>query len=493
MNRYGKKDSWAENAEIGKAFLEKYCTDTDGRMFFQVTRDGRPLRKRRYMFSESFFAVSMAEYAVAAGDKDALRKAEECFDMMLRLYRTPESDPYKITPKTYASTRADRASAVPMVLVSGAQVLRRCDPSKADYYSAVTREMADDIIKYHYKPERKCVLECVGPNGEFIDTPAGRCINPGHSMENSWFLMNEAVYSGNGELLEKALNILDWSLEIGWDKQFGGFVYFADTNGRPCEQLEWDMKLWWVHNEALIATLLAYGLTGDKKYFDWFEKSARILVRSFCRQGMRRMVRISPQRRHGLAHTEGLDVEGSVPPSPLPDELRKDTFAACRRQKNGDIAVKRPYSNTGGAFFRPYFSFSGQKKAKKGLDFNIFFVIKFISFGAIERSGNTHIALRTQGAPFDTAFFACANPKARWRGNPKERKCYGSYHHEAASRSRRPLRTPDEKMEPQDGRVYLHGKKRHLHHRPSEDGQKGRGSVHVRAQRRHGKAARYSL
>ena len=139
------------------------------------------------MFSESFFAVSMAEYAVAAGDKDALRKAEECFDMMLRLYRTPESDPYKITPKTYASTRADRASAVPMVLVSGAQVLRRCDPSKADYYSAVTREMADDIIKYHYKPERKCVLECVGPNGEFIDTPAGRCINPGHSMENSWF------------------------------------------------------------------------------------------------------------------------------------------------------------------------------------------------------------------------------------------------------------------------------------------------------------------
>ena len=31
-------------------------------------------------------------------------------------------------------------------------------------------------------------------------------------------------------------------------------------------------------------------------------------------------------------------------------------------------------------------------------------MIKFISFGAIERSGNTHIALRTQGAPFDTAF-----------------------------------------------------------------------------------------
>lgn len=69
--------------------------------------------------------------------------------------------------------------------------------------------MVDAIIDYHYKPERKCVLECVGPNGEFIDNPAGRCVNPGHSMENSWFLMNEAIYSGNKALLEKALNILD--------------------------------------------------------------------------------------------------------------------------------------------------------------------------------------------------------------------------------------------------------------------------------------------
>ena len=192
--------------------------------------------------------------------------------LMLRLYRTPESDPYKITPKTYASTRSERASAVPMVLVSSAQLLRRCDPAKADYYSKVTNEMVDAIIDYHYKPERKCVLECVGANGEFIDNPAGSCVNPGHSMENSWFLMNEAVYSGNEELLKKALNILDWSLELGWDKQYGGFVYFTDISGRPCEQLEWDMKLWWVHNEALIATLLAYGLTGEKKYFDWFEK-----------------------------------------------------------------------------------------------------------------------------------------------------------------------------------------------------------------------------
>ncbi len=271
-NNYGPRPEWVEAAKLGIKFLNEKCIDKDGRMFFTVTRDGRPLRKRRYMFSESFYVISMAEYGLMKNDKTALDKAEECFELMLRLYRHPETDPFKITPKSYAETRSDRASAVPMVLVSSAQTLRRCDAAKADYYTAITREMADSIIKYHYKEERHCVLECVGPEGEFINTPAGRCINPGHSMENSWFLMSEAVYSKDEALLAKALNILDWSLEWGWDKQNGGFIYFTDCDGRPCEQLEHDMKLWWVHDEALIATLLAYGLTGDTKYYDWFKK-----------------------------------------------------------------------------------------------------------------------------------------------------------------------------------------------------------------------------
>nr|MDO8116567.1 AGE family epimerase/isomerase [Candidatus Sigynarchaeota archaeon] len=31
-------------------------------------------------------------------------------------------------------------------------------------------------------------------------------------------------------------------------------------------------KLWWVHCEALVATLLAYRLTGDVAFLDWFKK-----------------------------------------------------------------------------------------------------------------------------------------------------------------------------------------------------------------------------
>lgn len=270
--RYGMRDDWANSARSAKKFLEEHCIDADGRMFFQVTREGKPLRKRRYMFSESFFVIGMAEYGAAFHDDGARQAAADCFDGMLRMYRDPSSDPYKITPKSYASTRSDRSASVLMVLVSGAQVLRRCIPERADYYSGITSEIAGDIIKYHYRPDLKCSLETVMSDGGFINNPAGRTINPGHSCENAWFLMNEAAQSGDKELLGKALNILDWALERGWDNEHGGILYFVDVDGYPCEQLEWDMKLWWVHNEALIGTLMAYGLTGDEKYRNWFEK-----------------------------------------------------------------------------------------------------------------------------------------------------------------------------------------------------------------------------
>ena len=269
--RYGINEDFKTAAELGKSFLESKCFDSDGRMFFTVTREGEPLRKRRYMFSESFYVISMAEYGHTFGDADALAKAEKCFEMMMRIYRDPAADPFKITPKAYSETRDERSAAVPMVLVSSAQVLRRCCPQKAEHYTAVVRDIINDILKYHYHPELKCSLENVLQDGSHTDTPAGRTVNPGHSSENAWFLMSEAVYSYDSGLLETALKIFDYAFERGWDKEYGGMLYFVDADGRPCEQLEWDMKLWWVHNEVLIASLAAYSLTGDEKYWERFK------------------------------------------------------------------------------------------------------------------------------------------------------------------------------------------------------------------------------
>lgn len=152
-------------------------------------------------------------------------------------------------------------------------VMRRVDPEQAALYDRYAAECVHDIFAYHHKPEMKCTLESVGVNGEFQgDFTAGRVVNPGHDIECSWFLMEEANRTGDAALHKKAEDVFNFAIEAGWDKEYGGLLYFIDCKGLPPEAYEHDMKLWWPHNEILIASLMAYRDTKDEKYLEWFSK-----------------------------------------------------------------------------------------------------------------------------------------------------------------------------------------------------------------------------
>ena len=72
-------------------------------------------------------------------------------------------------------------------------------------------------------------------------------------------------------MIRVGTSILDWMWEIGWDKEYGGILYFRDVKGKPVQEYWHDMKFWWPQNEAIIATLLAYQLTGESKYEKWHD------------------------------------------------------------------------------------------------------------------------------------------------------------------------------------------------------------------------------
>ena len=79
-NTVEKRSEWLDGAKSGVDFLLRFCFDEDGRMFFHVTRDGQPVRKRRYFFSETFTVMALAAYAKASGDKEIAGKARELYD-----------------------------------------------------------------------------------------------------------------------------------------------------------------------------------------------------------------------------------------------------------------------------------------------------------------------------------------------------------------------------------------------------------------------------
>lgn len=273
---YGKRDEWMEASKSCLDFMEKYCInpDADGRMYFTVTAEGKPLRQRRYCFSEGFYAIANAEYYGLTGEKVYIDRARRAYELIYKLNNGLIEDPTGLGPKTIPETRTGRALADPMIFLNIISVLRRVDPEHREEYDKRSAECTEAIFKYHYHPELKCTLESVAPDG----TPelwytAGRVVNPGHDIECSWFLMEEANYRKDEEIHKNAEQIFRNAIEAGWDNTYGGLLYFIDCLGKPTEAYEHDMKLWWPHDEIMIASLMAYRDTGNEYYADWFFKT----------------------------------------------------------------------------------------------------------------------------------------------------------------------------------------------------------------------------
>ncbi len=263
-NTVEQNDNWLALAKSGIDFMGKHGFDSDGRMFFQVTREGAPLRKRRYVFTEAFGAMAYASYAKAANDAQAADKAGELLRLVMRYNTTPGLIP----PKGVPATRSTQGIGAPMIAINLGQVLRETidDPISTDLID----QSIESIERYFMKPDLRVVMETVGPNGELIDHFDGRTLNPGHAIEAAWFILHEASLRNNdAHLIQIGTQILDWMWERGWDKEHGGILYFRDLNGLPVQEYWHDMKYWWPHNETIIATLLAYCMTGDEKYATW--------------------------------------------------------------------------------------------------------------------------------------------------------------------------------------------------------------------------------
>lgn len=304
---YGKRDEWMEASKSCLDFMEKYCInpDADGRMYFTVTAEGKPLRQRRYCFSEGFYAIANAEYYGLTGEKVYIDRARRAYELIYKLNNGLIDDPTGLGPKTIPETRTGRALADPMIFLNIISVLRRVDPEHREEYDKRSAECTEAIFKYHYHPELKCTLESVAPDG----TPelwytAGRVVNPGHDIECSWFLMEEANYRKDEEIHKNAEAIFRNAIEAGWDNTYGGLLYFIDCLGKPTEAYEHDMKLWWPHNEIMIASLMAYRDTGDEYYADWFFKTL-----DYCKEHF-----ADPQygEWYGYLRRDGLPTEPST-------------------------------------------------------------------------------------------------------------------------------------------------------------------------------------
>lgn len=268
-NTLEPRPEWLAAARSCREFSQRHAFAPDGKMYFSVTREGQPLRMRRYVYSESFAAIASAAFARATGDGRAAEDAVKLFATYLRC----SFEPGVMTPK-FEPTRPAKGLAPLMIAIVTAQELRAnlgevtiTGRTCTEWIDACIAEIARDFLK----PEWSALLEMVAPDGGFIDHLDGRILNPGHAIECAWFILHEGAWRRDSKLIQLGCTILDGMWARGWDPEYGGIFYFRDVLGKPVQEYWHDMKFWWPHNETIIATMLAWQQTGDEKYARWHQ------------------------------------------------------------------------------------------------------------------------------------------------------------------------------------------------------------------------------
>ncbi|XP_067171170.1 N-acylglucosamine 2-epimerase [Apteryx mantelli] len=331
-----------EAARAGGEFLLRCARLEPGspRAAFALSRDGRPARVQRTVFSEVFCALGLDELGRAAsepcyrvsrtpGPPPYLGRGWGCGGRGHPLFwgqipgrsaspgpaaprwgapavpdarvlavagcRTPGPPPRQAAAREWMAAVArwareapqelgrpqlagappHEALAVPMMVLGLAEQLRDGDGGDDDEGLDELAAWGAQRLLAHLQRGDSVVLENVSPDGKELPGSMGRLMNPGHAIEAGWFLLRFAQRRGDEALAARAIAaFIEGPLRRGWDPQHGGLFAFLDADGHCPTQLEWSMKLWWPHAEAMVALLAAYAHDRRPERLEAFQRVA---------------------------------------------------------------------------------------------------------------------------------------------------------------------------------------------------------------------------
>ena len=288
-------------AAQGTDFLMSHCliNPEDWRVVFLMNRDGSPKEVSpgapldMSIYADCFVIAGLAMYAWASGREEPYRFAKKLYESALARVESGKFHtlPYPLAPQY-------RAHGIPMIFSNVTRELYRAALKLDEAYCPCLIErlegFASDILT-HFVDANNVLHEVITCDNQFFPDILGQHINPGHTIEDTWFLLDAADLCQRPDWEEQIYDLTHNALTLGWDKEYGGLLHFAGMQGgQPLgdagatadepmnRQLSgWADKLWWLHSEGLYTTLLCHFRTGSEDFLHWHNRLFDYTYRTF--------------------------------------------------------------------------------------------------------------------------------------------------------------------------------------------------------------------
>ncbi|MDE6802398.1 MAG: AGE family epimerase/isomerase, partial [Muribaculaceae bacterium] len=183
-NKVEKRPEWLEAAVQGGEFLKKYGHDGNFNWYFSLTRDGQPIVDPYNIFSYTFATMAFGQLAIATGNKEYAEIAKKTFDIILSKVDNPKGKWNKL----HAGTRPLKNFALPMILCNLALEIQ--DLLDEEFLQKTIDTCISEVEQFVRPELGGLVVENIGVDGSLVDCYEGRHMNPGHSIEAMWFMMD---------------------------------------------------------------------------------------------------------------------------------------------------------------------------------------------------------------------------------------------------------------------------------------------------------------
>lgn len=273
-----------EAAKHALRFMEKFADHEHGGVFWSVTPDGVPLDTTKHTYCQAFAVYGLSAYARATGDKAALDRAMELFEII----EGPCSDEGgygEAFNADFTPAGNEKLSDNPKLMERGETAARTMNTllHVLEAYAELYRAGKDERV-------RKAGAKCLERFLHVMYSPAQRRLEVfydkdyrslldmqsyGHDIEGSWLIW-DAVEAMIPEAEQAPYRAMCINLA---DAVHARAFTDAGVDNEIVEGEVENTRVWWVQGESLLGFDNAWRLTGEEKFAKAAEHQWEVLKR----------------------------------------------------------------------------------------------------------------------------------------------------------------------------------------------------------------------